>query len=227
MYFPESEAIASDQSDLGNLVELVDEQLAMIFAPSPLRPADFACVLDADENQVYAVFESMAQHGLLELTETVECPECNTLSSAGDFAQAISDEDDFECSSCGRTIHRRTPTTVLFKMSGKALAGARPVIPNASLDASPIVAEEPLSERSQYVLIAMLDLGAIDSDGRRPTAVIAAKALGRQADANALKTVIADLSTRKLIRTKTGPGGGCWLTEPGIARANKLRHAHS
>jgi hypothetical protein len=227
MYFPESEAIASDQPDLGNLVELVDEQLAIVFAPSPLRPADFACVLDADENQVYAVFESMAQLGLLEHTETVECPECNTLSAAEDFAQAISDEDDFECSSCGRTIHRRTPTTVLFKLSGRALTGARPVVPNSSMGSSPLVSEEPLSERSQYVLVAMLDLGAIDSDGRRSTADIAAKALGKQADANALKTVMADLSTRKLIQTKTGPGGGCWLTEPGIARANKLRRAHS
>jgi rubredoxin len=169
----------------------------------------------------------MAQHRLLELTETVECPECNTLSATADFTQAISDEDDFECSSCGWMIHRRTPTVVLFKMSDKALAGARPVIPNASLDASPIVAEEPLSERSQYVLIAMLDLGAVDSDGRRPTAVIAIKALGKQADANSLKTVMADLSTRNLIRTRTGPGGGCWLTERGIARANKLRRARS
>jgi hypothetical protein len=227
MYFLESEAIANDQPDLGNLVELVDEQLAMIFAPSPLRPADFSCALGADEYHVYAIFESMAQHGLLELTEAVECPECNTLSPADDFTTAISDEDDFECSSCGRTIHRRTPATVLFKMTGKALARAKPVIRNASLDAIAIVAEEPLSGRSQYVLIAMLDLGAIDSDGRRTTAEIAAQALGKQADENALKPVMSDLSTRKLIRTKRGPGGGCWLTEPGIARANKLRRAHS
>ncbi len=223
MYFPESEAIASDQPDLGNLVELIDEQLAIIFARSPLRPEDFACVLDADENQVYAVFDSMAQHGLLEHTETVECPECNTLSAAEDFAQAIIDEDEFECSSCGRAIHQRTPTTVLFKMSDRSLSGARPVIPIASVGTSSLVSEEPLSERSQYVLVAMLDLGAIDSDVRRATAEIAAKALGDSADGNALKAVMADLATRELILSKTGRGGGCWLTEKGRIRAEKLR----
>lgn len=35
---------------------------------------------------------------------------------------------------------------------------------------------------------------------------------------------MADLSTRGLIDSKTGLGGGCWLTERGSQRAEKLRN---
>ena len=84
--------------------------------------------------------------------------------------------------------------------------------------------EEPLSERAQLVLVAMHELDAVDSDRRRPTEKIAVKALGQSTDANALKSVMADLRNRKLIDSKTGRGGGCWLTESGRLRAEKLRH---
>jgi hypothetical protein len=86
------------------------------------------------------------------------------------------------------------------------------------------VVDEPLNERSQLVLVAMLELVALDSDNRKTTEEIAAKALGDGADANALKTVMADLSTRTLVDTKLGRGGGCWLTDKGRARAEKLRN---
>lgn len=85
--------------------------------------------------------------------------------------------------------------------------------------------EEPLSPRAQHVLIAMFELAAFDSDRRRTTEAIAAKAIGWNADANALKAVMSDLKTRGLIETKSGSGGGCWLTERGIARAEKLQKA--
>lgn len=84
------------------------------------------------------------------------------------------------------------------------------------------VPEEPLSNRAQEVLIAMLRMEAIDSDRRHPTADIAVRAIGPQADANSLKAVIADLVKRELIRTKGGRHGGCWLTQTGMRRAVKL-----
>ncbi|MCX7701855.1 MAG: hypothetical protein N2039_13335 [Gemmataceae bacterium] len=86
------------------------------------------------------------------------------------------------------------------------------------------VEEELLSNRAQSVLIAMLKLGALDSDQRRSTEEIAIKALGDATDPNALKSVMADLKTRKLIQTREGRGGGCWLTEAGRRRAEKLNH---
>ena len=83
--------------------------------------------------------------------------------------------------------------------------------------------EEPLSGRAMCVLEAMLMLGAINPDHRQTTEDIAEKALGKCADANALKGVMAELKTRKLIESKTGRGGGYWLTESGRVRAEKLR----
>ncbi|HRX85791.1 MAG TPA: Rrf2 family transcriptional regulator [Phycisphaerae bacterium] len=83
--------------------------------------------------------------------------------------------------------------------------------------------DEPLGERAQLVLVAMLELGAVDSDRRQSTEAIAFKALGADADANALKTVMAELKSRGLIESKTGRGGGCWLTDAGKLRAEKLR----
>jgi hypothetical protein len=88
---------------------------------------------------------------------------------------------------------------------------------------SPTV-DEPLNERAQDVLVAMLESGALDSDTRKSTEDIAAKALSQHADANALKSVMSDLKTREYVRSKTGRGGGCWLTEKGRLRAEKLRN---
>lgn len=82
--------------------------------------------------------------------------------------------------------------------------------------------DEPLSERAQLVLVAMLQLGAVDSDTRQPTAGITTRAMGHEADANSLKPVMSELATRKLIQTREGRGGGCWLTEAGKRRAEKL-----
>jgi hypothetical protein len=85
-------------------------------------------------------------------------------------------------------------------------------------------ADEPLGERAQMVLIAMSEMGLVDSDHRRSTEDIAAKALGSGADANSLKNVMLELKTLQMIDSKTGRGGGCWLTEKGRDRAEKLRN---
>jgi hypothetical protein len=83
--------------------------------------------------------------------------------------------------------------------------------------------DEPLCDRAQLVLIGMQELNATKSDSRRSTDDIAKRSLGGEADANALKALISDLKTRGYIKTKTGSGGGCWLTDKGIARAQRLQ----
>ncbi|GIW80429.1 MAG: hypothetical protein KatS3mg105_2236 [Gemmatales bacterium] len=87
------------------------------------------------------------------------------------------------------------------------------------------VEDEPLSNRAQEVLVAMLQLNAVDSDSRQSTAAIAARAMGAEADANSLKPVISELATRQLIQTRAHRGGGCWLTEAGKRRAEKLNNS--
>lgn len=82
--------------------------------------------------------------------------------------------------------------------------------------------DEPLSERAQLVLAAMRELDAVDSDRRRPVEEIAPRALGPEADANALKLVLAELRAKGMARSKTGRGGGFWLTDKGRRRAERL-----
>lgn len=82
--------------------------------------------------------------------------------------------------------------------------------------------DEPLSERAQLVLVAMLELDAVVSDRRRPVEQIAPRALGPEADANGLKQVLAELRAKGMARSKTGRGGGFWLTDKGHRRAEWL-----
>jgi hypothetical protein len=83
--------------------------------------------------------------------------------------------------------------------------------------------ERPLSGRAKEVLVGMLELEAFDSDSCQPTSEIAQKSLGLGADASSLKSVMSDLARRKLIETREGRSGGCWLTEAGRKRAEKLQ----
>jgi hypothetical protein len=79
-----------------------------------------------------------------------------------------------------------------------------------------------LSGRQEVVLQALLEMKAFDSDSRESTPRIAKAAEGEQADPNSFKEPISDLVTKKLVKTKSGRGGGCWLTPLGRVRAEKL-----
>jgi hypothetical protein len=221
MFFPESESIVREHPGLHRVASLIDQRMSEIFSTAPLRPADFACVIKADVNQVTSIFDLLAQKGLLQRAEMVECRRCHGLLAAAAFRQAVDDEDDIECSHCGRSYSRLAKSMVVYRMTARVAARPKP----KGAETSHLAAgEEPLGERAQNVLIAMLELGAIDSDTRRSTEEIAAKALGPGADANALKSVMSDLKTRHLVNSKTGRTGGCWLTAKGQTRAGKLRH---
>jgi hypothetical protein len=220
MYFQESEAIAREHPDLICVVEQVDSQLSGIASPAPLRPADFSSALRVNANQVTSVFELLAQKGVLLAEDMVECDGCNNLMSRDAFRQAIEDEDEFECSSCSRLFRRDSEPIVVYRMTMPSLSRPKPDVPKLEIQTAS--GEEPLGKRAQCVLIAMHDLGAIDSDTRLSTERIAARALGNEGDPNSLKNVVSDLCTRQLINTKTGRTGGCWLTGTGRLRAQKL-----
>lgn len=81
----------------------------------------------------------------------------------------------------------------------------------------------PLSERQQGILMAMLELGAFDSDSRRSMPAIAKNAEPRAIGLGPFKKSLADLKRKRMVLSREGRGGGCWLTPTGIARANKLQ----
>jgi hypothetical protein len=227
MFFQESEAIARDHRELLRVVEQVDQQLSGICSAALLRPHDFSCALGAEDNQVASVFDLLAQRGVLHAEDMVECERCHNLMPAAAFREAMQDEDQLECTTCSRVFPRRTDPILVYRMTAHALnrtqAKAKPRALQISEMFGTPPSEDPLSERAKLVLEAMLLLDAVDSDRLRSTEEIAIKALGDDADPNALKSVMADLNTRKLIETKKGRGGGCWLTESGRLRAEKLR----
>ncbi len=126
MYFPASESIVRKHPDLKQAVDLVDARLSEIFSSAPLRPADFACAVGADANQVVSVFGLLASQGLLLPEEAVECQHCNTLRPTAAFRQAMNDGDEFACSHCGRRFRKYTTPITVYRMAAEVAARPRP-----------------------------------------------------------------------------------------------------
>jgi DNA-directed RNA polymerase subunit RPC12/RpoP len=211
---------------LARLIEQVDSRIAKIGSASPLRPNDFASALGAEGNQVLSVFELLEKEGVLTTAEMVECGLCERLMAASDFHQAISDEDDFDCTGCGHRIHPKTRPIVVFRLTSESVERTKADAKLQAENRYTAVADQsdgdPLGERAQDVLVAMLRLKALDSDSRKSTEAIATEAFGKGYDANSLKNVMTELNNRGLIDSKVGRNGGCWLEKRGLARANKL-----
>lgn len=222
MFFHEFEAIADEYPDLRKVVEQLDDRLSGICSPAPLRVGDLSCVLDADVNQVASVFDLLEQQGVVCAESMVECERCQTLMPADDYLEAVEDEDAFECSGCDRVYSRSTTLMRVYRLTSNALERTVANTRQRAVEVSSPSCDEPLCERAQIVLIAMTELDAIDSDDRQSAEAIAEKALGDRSEGNTLKGVMADLKTRKLISSKTGRGGGYWLTANGRQRAEKL-----
>lgn len=136
MYFHESEAIAREHPDLHRIVEQIDSQLATIFTGAPLRPADFSCHLACDTNQVISVFRLLVECDVLLAEKMVECERCHNLMPATGFQQALADEDDFDCSSCGRPFRRRTPVLSVYRMTAETLARPKPAVATADVESA-------------------------------------------------------------------------------------------
>lgn len=136
MYFHESEAIAREHLDLQGAVERVDEILATIFTAAPLRPADFACRLESDANQVVAIFDLLVEQEVLLTQEMVECEWCQNLTPASELREAWDDGDEFDCSSCSRVFRRRVPVIHIYRMTAETLARPKPAVPTEDIEAA-------------------------------------------------------------------------------------------
>ena len=136
MYFPESEVIVREHSDLRGVVEQIDLQLATMFSSAPLRISDLACVIGCDANQVEAVFELLAGRGVVRSEKMVECRHCQNLMSDADFRQAIEDEDGFNCSSCSRAFSTRAQPIIVYRMTPACLAKGKPDVKGTDVSAA-------------------------------------------------------------------------------------------
>jgi hypothetical protein len=95
------------------------------------------------------------------------------------------------------------------------------VSPSVKTKQAPVDPE--LSQRQYDILEALYLLKAFSCDSRVTTAQVAKRAEGPCVNPEAFKEPIADLKHKKLIDTKDGRGGGCWLTDDGRRLIERLR----
>jgi hypothetical protein len=79
-----------------------------------------------------------------------------------------------------------------------------------------------LSQRQYGILEAMALLKAFNSAKRQTTEAIAERAEGPSANPDSFKTAMAELKRQQFVDTRSGRGGGCWLTADGREVANRL-----
>ena len=79
-----------------------------------------------------------------------------------------------------------------------------------------------LSEKQYLILETMKELGATSADTRQTCEDIATECDGTKADVNVFKPLLSDLTQLGLTDSKTGRGGGSWLTTPGAKVAERL-----
>jgi len=100
------------------------------------------------------VFELLAQRGVLFTEEMVECERCRNLMSANDFRQATDDEDEFECTGCGRVFPTRTKHLIVYRMTARTCR--RPKV-------EPI---RPLKSDSQFAFRLEVDVWTLTYAGK-------------------------------------------------------------
>jgi len=74
-----------------------------------------------------------------------------------------------------------------------------------------------LGDRQRDCLRVLAERKAIDADSRMTAEQLAPAVLGKGGQPEALKVPLADLAARGLVESKSGRGGGCWLSECGRA----------
>jgi|HubBroStandDraft_4_1064222.scaffolds.fasta_scaffold108895_2 hypothetical protein len=230
MFFPECDTIAQDCAELRAVVEQIDAELQEVLSESPLRPGDFASLLDAEEDHVKSVFRMLAKRGLLRACEMLECEECSTLIPLAAWRRASVDEIPLECTGCGAIVSAVAPRITVYEMTRKSLKRTQSAqmsrndhLPDQSVVKTP---EQVLSTPEKLFLRALLDYGAFDPDRLISTEKIVENTKIAK-DANSLKRAGASLSRRGLTQAQSGPGGGYWLTENGKRRAENLSANHA
>jgi DNA-binding IscR family transcriptional regulator len=226
MYFQESDAIVRDHPDLQMAVAQIDRCLSTVASAASLRVSDFACALNIDQNQAHAVFELMVKSGVLHSEVMIECDRCRNLLAESMARDANHEEQRLECSDCGYSIPRKPTQLRIHRMTELALVRTRRNV--LSREAwlreafGELHLEEPLPERAQEILVALLELCAFSSDARKSAEEIALKAVNKKSAANSLKPVLKDLRKRGLVCAKRNRGGGYWLTPLGRERAEAI-----
>jgi hypothetical protein len=119
MYFTECARLADRHPDLADLVTKIDAHLNNMGTAEVIRKADLASFLRADPNQVGSVLENLAQGGLLQAEEMVECTFCRMAVLRTDFEETREEDGEYACTSCDRLLTDRTVDLITTYRRGK------------------------------------------------------------------------------------------------------------
>lgn len=119
MYFTECARLADRYPGLADLVTKVDAHLKKMGTAVVIRKADLASFFRADPNQVGSVLDLLAQGGLLQAEEMVECTFCRMAVLRADFEEAREEEGEYVCTSCDRLLTDKTVDLITTYRRGK------------------------------------------------------------------------------------------------------------
>lgn len=119
MYFTECAHLADRYPDLADLVTKIDAHLKNMGTAEVIRKADLASFLRADPNQVGSVLEILAQGGLLQAEEMVECTFCRMAVLRADFEETREEDGEYACTSCDRLLTDKTAALITTYRRGK------------------------------------------------------------------------------------------------------------
>ena len=147
MFSTECVRLAKQQPDLAAAIQKISDQFQKMGPVETLRPADLACFLDLDQNQVQAVLDGFARLGLLRAEDMVECTHCGMTVLRSDYEQSYEDEGEYCCTGCERKLGTSTIQAVITYRCGKKwpkvpLNSASDVVKVDSSTHIPVVLEE-------------------------------------------------------------------------------------
>lgn len=81
---------------------------------------------------------------------------------------------------------------------------------------------QSLDQRDEQILVAMLELKAVNKNSRKTQTEIARAVVGKSATRDSVKDRCLSLKKRGLLVSKLNRAGGCWLTKKGIKAAKTI-----
>ncbi len=119
MYFAECARLAEKHPDLAGLVEKIDTHFQKMGTAEVIRTADLASFLRADPNQVSSVLEGLAQDGLLQAENMVECTFCRMAVLRTEYEEIRDEEGEYTCTSCDCPLTDKTVDMITTYRRGR------------------------------------------------------------------------------------------------------------
>lgn len=100
MFFPACENLANNQNDYKSKIKVIDNVLSGFLPEAIIQPNLIAQSSKVEPDIVLSILRDLAQIGMLQKKQFVQCPHCDTLISDDDYANAMAHDEELQCTSC-------------------------------------------------------------------------------------------------------------------------------